>query len=668
MCGISALFSIKPSHTIARQIEEMNRLIAHRGPDDEGYVLFGSLDKEPSVAGGKDTPTNVYEYPSKYAPKNELKHFFGKAHFAALGHRRLSILDLSAAGHQPMCTEDRELWITYNGEVYNYLEIRRELEARGYVFATKTDTEVILKAYREWGDDAFSHMNGMFSFIIYDVLKKSVTAVRDRFGVKPLYYWFAPDGTLAIGSEIKQFTVLDGWQAHLEGQIAYDFLNWGVIDHSDKTFFSGVRQLRGGEYVTFSLSHMHERTLLKPKRWYSLKAKPFMGNLDQASRRFSELLEDSIRLRLRADVDIGSCLSGGLDSSAIVCVTNKLLKMAEAEGSQKTFSACSEIERFCERPFIDTVVNATGVDANYTYPSFDHVFEECKDIIWHQDEPFSSSSIYAQWLVFKMVKEKHVKVMLDGQGADEQLAGYHGFFGNRFYDLCRNLRWKTLYNEIKISGKMHPALRPFPLFANKFVPNALRQPLRKLMCKPATKPEWLNIDVLGAQDRDPYQTGRYKSVADQSTLQICHTSLPMLLHYEDRDSMAHSVESRTPFLDFRLVEFSLGLSSDHKISNGWTKRVLRESMKGVLPEVVRQRIDKMGFLTAEEEWLRKQGVKRFQTELKEVIESSHGIIKPAAMAHLQEIINGKRPFSYLPWRQIMFGYWMRRFKVNFQHL
>jgi asparagine synthase (glutamine-hydrolysing) len=211
---------------------------------------------------------------------------------------------------------------------------------------------------------------------------------------------------------------------------------------------------------------------------------------------------------------------------------------------------------------------------------------------------------------------------------------------------------------------MHPSLRPFPLFINKFVPDFLRQPLRKLMRRSATKPDWLDANLLNAKDRDPYQMGRHKSVVDQSMRQLSSTSLPMLLHYEDRDSMAHSVESRTPFLDFRLVEFSLGLSSDYKISNGWTKRVLRESMKGVLPETVRQRVDKMGFLTAEEEWLRRQGTERFRQELMGAVDSCQGILKSSAVGHFQEMVDGKRPFSYLPWRQIVFGYWMRRFNVS----
>lgn len=666
MCGISALFSIQPSYTLAKQIGAMTGLIRHRGPDDEGYVLFSPAHAggSPVALGGSDTPQDVYHAAAAYAPKGELAEHYGQPYDVALGHRRLSILDLSAAGHQPMCTADQRLWITYNGEVYNYLEMRRELEAKGHAFRTKTDTEVILKAYREWGVAAFDRMNGMFACVLYDVANRTVTAIRDRFGVKPLYYWMSPQGVLAVASEIKQFTALEGWQACLEGQSAYDFLNWGIIDHTEKTFFAGVRQLRGGEAVTFALADLHKGRPLQPRRWYVPTPRPFKGSLEQAGRRFGELLEDSIRLRLRADVDVGSCLSGGLDSSAIVCLTNRFLKQASVYGRQKTFSACSDVERFCERRFIDTVVAATGVDAHYTYPSLDHVFDDCRDIVWHQDEPFSSSSIYAQWQVFKLAKEQHVKVMLDGQGADEQLAGYHGFFGNRFYDLCCGLRWKTLYDEIKVSGQMHPSLRPLPLLANKFVPDRLRQPLRKLLGKPSIRPDWLGIDLLGAQDRDPYQLGRHKSVVGQSLQQLSHTSLPMLLHYEDRDSMAHSVESRTPFLDFRLVEFSLGLSSDHKISNGWTKRALREGMKGVLPEAIRQRMDKMGFLTAEEEWLRHRGVQRFRQELEGAIAASQGIIKPMAMDHLQEIVDGRRPFSYLPWRLIVFGYWMERFAVH----
>jgi asparagine synthase (glutamine-hydrolysing) len=664
MCGISAIFGNHVLVDIERYMTAMTQLIRHRGPDDEGYVFF-SQDRLPAtVLGGKDTPSEVFNAPFSYCPKHP-KHQDEEyiSYDIAFGHRRLSILDLSPAGHQPMGSKDQSVWITYNGEVYNYLEIRKELEALGHRFLTQTDTEVIIKGYQQWGKQAFHRLNGMFAFVIYDRIKRKALAVRDRFGVKPLYYWLSPLGFLVFASEIKQFTALPGWNPLMNEQLVYDFLNWGVIDHTSETLFSHVFQLRGGEYLEFCPENFCPADL-QPKKWYTLNAPTFQGSLEEASKKFCELLEDSIKLRLRADVAIGSCLSGGLDSSSIVCLTNRLLGEKLALGKQKTFSACSDVKRFDERHFIDTVVGATHVEAHYTYPHLENLFDECWDIAWHQDEPFTSTSIYAQWLVFKLVKEKQVKVMLDGQGADEQLAGYLGFFGNRFYDLFSKLRWKTLYREILATARLHGSLRPFPMLLDKVFPDVFRRPMRKIMRKDIAKPNWLNISLLGVEERNPQLQEKNKSILQQSRLQISQTSLPMLLHYEDRDSMAHSIESRTPFLDYRLVEFTLGLPSDYKISNGWTKHVLRESMKGILPEEIRSRTDKLGFVTAEEEWIKKQDPERFRQALDQAVACSRGVLHPSAKLIVDQMISGQRPFSFLPWRLISFGYWMERFSVK----
>lgn len=659
MCGIAALFSQKGHDNLSKMIAEMCSLVNHRGPDDEGFALFNFQSPIATMAGGQDTPSEVYQASLQYTPKQSI-HMMPAGNFqVALGHRRLSILDLSPAGHQPLCLEEGHLWITFNGEAYNYVEIRQELMALGINFKTHTDTEVVLKAYQQWGVKSFSKLNGMFAFVIYDSLKREMIAVRDRFGVKPLYYWKSPNGLIAFASEIKQFTVLPGWQASMNGQRVYDFLNWGSLDHTAETCFSGVKQLRGGEYVVFAFDNVKP----EPKKWYELTPIHFDGDFNQASVRFKELLESSIQLRLRADVDIGSCLSGGLDSSSIVCLANGMLRKSQASVRQKTFSACSDVKLYDESDFIKSVVSSTGVEAHYTYPQLADVFNECSDIVWHQDEPFGSTSIYAQWLVFKKSKEQGVKVMLDGQGADEQLAGYHGFFGNHCYDLFKTWHWKKLFDEMKATKAMH-SLNALPMLINKLVPHAIGQPLRRLMGLSATKPDWLNLNVLKANDVHPHCQRSNKSVLGQSIQQLSHTSVPMLLHWEDRDSMAHSVESRTPFLDYRLVEFTLGLASEYKISGGWTKRVLRESMKGILPEEIRTRIDKMAFATAEEEWLKKQDPYRFQTALKAAFDKSEGILTPKSLNLVHDMVQGKRPFSFLPWRIITLGYWFERFNVK----
>ena len=640
----------------------MTQLIRHRGPDDEGYILFKEDSQPPIILGGCDTPSEVYKSPLPYCPKKQVQEQKEIPCIASLGHRRLSIVDLSPAGHQPMASEDQTLWITYNGEIYNYIEVRQELISKGHNFQTQSDTEVILKAYQEWGSDCLQSFNGMFAFIIYDHARKRVFTARDRFGVKPLYYWISPQGSIAFASEIKQFSALPGWSPHINGQKVYDFLNWGVLNHTEETLFHGVRQLRGGECLDFDLTPSGTSNF-KPRQWYRLSPKPFKGSFEQAAHEYKDLLQNSIKLRLRADVDIGSCLSGGLDSSAIVCLSNQLLRNQEANGRQKTFSACSEVKRFDERSFIDMIVNHTDVKSHHVYPSIDSLFEESRSITWHQDEPFISTSIYAQWLVFKLVKENHVKVILDGQGADELLAGYHGFFGNRFYGLLRSLQLMKLFQEIATTKRLHKGTKPWPLILNKLMPDLIRQPIRKILGKSAANPAWLNVNLLNAHDRDPFHKHKHNLLQDQSRHQLLHSSLPMLLHFEDRNSMAHSIESRTPFLDYRLVEFTLGLPDEYKIKNGWTKRVLRESMKGILPEPIRSRIDKLGFVTAEEDWVKRHH-SQFLQSVDDSIDISNGILRPSVKGLASDIISGKRPFSYLLWRLISFGQWAKTFSVK----
>ncbi len=641
----------------------MTTIIRHRGPDDEGFAFFGTQPKEIFTVGGRDTPTDVFGAPFPYAPqKNEHRHIPKASFNAALGHRRLSILDLSAAGHQPMCTPNRRFWITYNGEVYNYIEVRKELESLGCHFVSQTDTEVILAAYQQWGSQALHRFNGMFAFVIYDSFENTFFAARDRFGVKPLYYWISPEGVIAFASEIKQFTVLPGWTSTLNGQEAHDFLNWGTKNHTAETFFSGVRQIQGGHYIFESLKNS-PRTLT-PRPWYKLEPLPFKGSFQEASEGFRQLLEDAIRLRLRADVPTGSCLSGGLDSSTIVCLTNLLLRGVNAADKQKAFIACSDVPRFNEKDFADIVVQHTNTEAHYTTPSLPHLFHIRSDLIWYQDEPFVSTSQFAQWSVFELVKQNKVKVILDGQGSDEQLAGYHGYFGNHFYDLLTKFKWATLLQEMKLSKQMHPSLQPHMLLFNKLTPDILRQPLRKWFGKTTQHSGWFDATRLRADPRDPLGNDPHKSVFHQSLQQIHRSSLPMLLHYEDRNSMAHSVESRTPFLDYRLVEYTLGLPSEFKISQGWTKRVLRESMKGILPEKIRNRIDKLGFVTAEEEWVRKEAPDQFRQAIREAVEVSQGIIHPSIYTATENIIAGRQPFNFLIWRLISFGEWMKRFSVK----
>ncbi len=675
MCGIAAIFDPHAPQSGAASIRAMMDIVRYRGPDDEGYASFANADASVSIFSGIDTPKPGTDEPLAYTPDQTVVDGNPGGSFLWLGHRRLAILDISPGGHQPMCSSDKDVWIVYNGEVYNYIELREELKLLGRSFNSESDTEVILAAYQQWGADCLRHFNGMFAFVLFDRKRRKLFAARDRFGVKPLYYWASPDGCLAFASEIKQFTVLQGWSPRLNGQRAYDFLNWGITDHTSETLFEGVFQLKNGEALELTLGVDNSPPLVAPGRqapaysWYDLQPVNFSGDYADAVENVRSLLTDSIRLRLRADVAVGSCLSGGLDSSSIVCIMNALLREQNAHSLQKTFSARAEVKEFDEKEFIDEVTRTTAVQSYDVYPPFEELFDTLDTITWHQDEPFGSTSIYAQWHVFKLAAANEVKVILDGQGADEQLAGYHNYFGTWFAQLVREARWIRLAREISATRRVHgySVVWAIKQAANNLIPDWLRQPLRHWVGKSSARNNLINLGVLKARPLDPFVNAgasSAKSVQEQSRIQLVATTLQMLLHWEDRDSMAHSIEARVPFLDFRLVEFILGLPDDYRINAGITKRVLRDAMRGVLPERVRMRMDKLGFVTPEESWLRERNPEEFRAALDAAINASQRVIEPRARDLLNQMIAGTKPFSFQIWRLISFGAWMRVFKVQ----
>lgn len=673
MCGIAALVLLDGLPEQLQHIAAMTATLRHRGPDDEGVALFGRKTREESIFGGEDTPPAVYESDLTYAPQYHTPDDLPESAVLALGHRRLSIIDPTPAGHQPMCSSDRRYWIVYNGEIYNYQELRRELETCGYRFVSNTDTEVLLAAYAHWGRDCLHRLNGMWAFIIYDTHEQKLFIARDRFGVKPLYYWFSPEGFLAMASEIKAFTVLPGWNPRINGSRVYDYLVSNLLDHTSETLFAGVYQVQGGEAAEFRVDDL--KAPLPIYRWYCLDPQQFAGTFDAAVAEFKRLLQDSVRLRLRSDVPGGSCLSGGLDSSSIVCLANDILREEQKESFQKTFSACSDVKQYDEREYIDEVVWARGAEAYYTYPSFEQLLEQLDEIIWHQDEPFKTTSIYAQWLVFELAATSGIKVLLDGQGADEQLCGYQWFFGCRYADHFHNMNWTRLWRDIKAVKSRHglSEFQSLSMMSYYLLPPSIRQLMKPYAMADQARPTWLDTDLLSACNGSAQRAGRSFSARPGSSLtttqsialdQMLCVSLPSLLHWEDRNSMAHSVESRVPFLDYRLVEYVMSLPEDYRIHEGVTKRVLREAMKGILPERVRMRMDKMGFYTAEDHWLRHEDPEIFRQLLQGAVQDSKGVLKSEVLDRLDRMLAGEEPTSALVWRWIIFGRWMRIFNVQ----
>lgn len=616
MCGIAAI--IGQNSKKSQEIKNMTNLVSHRGPDGEGFF---------------------------------------NDEFVSLGHRRLSIIDLSSGGHQPM--KKKDLWITYNGEVFNYLEIKEELVKLGHTFESHSDTEVILASYLQWGKECLHRFNGMFAFVIYDQSKSTVFAARDRFGVKPFYYWNHNE-QIYIASEIKQFTKLEGWKASLNEQMAYDFLSHSLLDHTEQTFFEGVQQLRPGHCLRIDLKSKYQ---VKSQIWYDLKDY-VAPSKKRTAIDFAQLLKSAVKLRLRSDVVVGSCLSGGLDSSAIVCLMNERMKTENTSAQQKTFSACSDVKKFDEKQFIDIVVKETKVDAKYTYPDQNHLFKVLEKLLWHQDEPFGSTSIFAQWCVFELARANNVKVMLDGQGADEQLAGYHSYFPIYWVSLLKRFKFLTLFAELKAAKNHHgySYLKVFKMMTALILPSWMLFFLRGFLSH--NSQIFFNFSSHVKKENPLKSLDAFSSMKQASYAQVSKTNLQMLLHWEDRNSMAHGVEARVPFLDYRLVEFTMGLDDEQKIQKGVTKSILREAMKGILPEPIRTRMDKLGFVTPEIVWVQERAPHLFRDALKEAVARSQGLIQPSILEYFEQALTNQKTFDFVIWRAICFGAWLKVFNVK----
>ena len=617
MCGITGVIRSEGRPVDPATIRAMGRSIAHRGPDDEGYLLANPASGNIQIFGGDDTPASVFAHAAPYCPEQPLEpeRVRGQAS-VALAHRRLSIIDMSAGGHQPICNADQSLWMLYNGEVYNYASVRKELTDLGHHFASDSDSEVVLHAYEEWGADCLVRFNGMFAIAILDRNRNKLFCARDRFGIKPFYYAHNHEG-FVFGSEIKALLQSGLVKPAPNLPILYTYLVRGTDDIFE-TFYEGIVPLAPGHHLTIDLDGRN----LSIERYYELpygKNKIKLSSDDYAEG-FREQFTRSIRYRMIADVPIGTCLSGGLDSSAIACVVDKLmrddgLKIAGSD-MQSTFSARYEDPRHDEGQWIDKVVNATGSVPHTTFPTGAELLDELDNFLWHHEEPFGGTSIYAQWRVFKLVKSSTdvgVKVTLDGQGGDETLGGYHRYFTTYFANLLSKGKFTRLKKELAGCQELHGyATRALASqVASVMTPVALKNALRSLANKPEY-PNWVSDKfgkaMVGHPDvmrrRDAYYDWTSGNVFEGDLHSSISYGIPRLLRHGDRNSMAHSIESRVPFLDHNLVEFCMAMPDEQKIHNGVTKRVLRDATKGLMPDAVRLRHSKLGFSTPQDSWFR----------------------------------------------------------------
>lgn len=542
MCGISGIIS---KNKIEKNlIEHMTDTIIHRGPDGFGY-----------------------HYDDKFV----------------FGHRRLAIVDLSEAGHQPMHYKDRYV-ITFNGEVYNHLELRDELEKNGYNFKSNTDTEVIMASYDFWGIECLNKFNGMWAFVLYDKLENKYFMSRDRFGKKPFYY-YKDESTFIFGSEIKVILA----HPNIKAKSNLNFLN-SYLDGDSKEY---VKETAFENIFRFDCSSYFEGTEeelfcdFKQNKFWELKPNINYEKFDEKkakeyAEQYYDLLEDAVKIRLRADVKVGSALSGGLDSSSIVYIVNKLLKEQNKEELQETFSSVYKsdgTQDYDESYFIDIMANKLKVHSNKIEPKEDDIPTEIQKMIWHLENP-PENSLMSSWHTFKLVSTTSVKVTLDGQGADEQLAGYLGYINSYLISLSYVDFYKEIIGILKIPNTLKHIVFSFIFIHLKLILG--KKNLNKI------------LKYIFGNSYDINLNQRLKNDFD--------TVLNNLLHYSDSTSMAFSIESRAPFMDYRLVEYLASIPASYKLRNGWTKYIARLAFNGKLPDDITWRKDKMGWPIPEKIW------------------------------------------------------------------
>ena len=595
MCGISGIINKNNQAVDLREIKKITDIVSHRGPDGEGFLLENNF---------------------------------------ALGHRRLAIIDISNVSDQPMWYEDKYA-IVFNGEIYNYLEIKSDLEKLGYAFKTKSDTEVILIAYECWGNDCIKRFNGMWSFCIYDKKKNILFCSRDRFGIKPFYYI---DGvnSFVFGSEIKQ--LLPYAKMTVNKKVLLDYLVLNLEEQSDETFFEGIQRLQPSHNLVYDLQ-THKKHF---ERYYSLEYKPEIGKLSITDAVFqckTDLI-DSIKLRLRSDVEVGTCLSGGLDSSSIAAIVAKEFKL---DANFKGIHAKSSEKYTDESHFAQIVADAGNINIVYTEPSEDYFKTHIEAVTMIQEEPIGGPSVFMQYAVFEKAKQEGCIVMLDGQGGDETLLGYERYFPSLLNDASF---FRKIVEMFKYSRKSRLSFLTVLMYYFYFKYPGLRRKRLLMKCSFIKKEYLDSIDTSILFEL----SNAYKSPFELQKIEITRTQLPHLLKYEDKNSMAHSIEARLPFLDYRTVENAVSFNPKFKINDGWSKFILRKATNEYLPEEIGWRRNKRSF-ESPRTWLNDKNY--FMSVIKESI----------ILAKIGTDINSKLSEDII-WKLFSIALWEKKFGVK----
>ena len=565
MCGISIILNRAGKEVdYTLPMKKMLTSMAHRGPDDEG-VLFVNNHSVVSQ-GNTDSDTDSRA-------------------FLALGHRRLSIIDTSEKGHQPMCFDDR-YWIVFNGEIYNYIELREILEQAGYHFQTRTDTEVILAAYSYWREDCFERFNGMWALAIYDSEDQKLVISRDRVGIKPLVYYQDGD-TIILASEIK--AIISTGLISTTPNLRYlkRFLNEGSLEYLRETAFQNIYRVPAGTYGVIDLTRETVEIPEMTVFWdpAAIEAEEDSVSYNELENRYRNILLESVRLRLRSDVPVGSAFSGGLDSSSIVLMVNRLLLDEGKTERQQTFSTVYRQEgtQHCdESDFIDAMTARLNLSSHKVEPVAADVAKRYMETVYMMDSP-QKNSLMSYIFTYDLIKKHGVTVSIDGQGADEIQGGYIFYLVNHLANLKLRELLRTAGDFLRLGD------------SRKYIVYGVAV---NLMRRVGLKQAWLRILKLIGRSKNPFLTLNQRLVED------IKGNLVNLLHYGDRGAMAFSVESRFPFLDYRMIEFWLSLPEEYKLKDGWTKFLARKSLAGELPDNITWRKLKLGWAMPEEVWFK----------------------------------------------------------------
>jgi asparagine synthase (glutamine-hydrolysing) len=589
MCGIFGIWKLDGEAVDQGKLQLATNAIRHRGPDDEGYLLVDTRAGRTRSCGGPDTDSRL--------SLPDLSQFRSERFDLAFGFRRLAILDLSPSGHQPMSSHDGKLWIVFNGEIYNYRELRTELAEFGHDFKSTSDTEVILAAYQQWGESCVEHFNGMFALAIWDAAARKMFIARDRFGEKPFHYVYIPGRLFAFGSEMKALWAAGLAERRIHEETLALFTQHGQVEIGEQTIYEGIRRLPQAHCLTLTADGR-----LQKRRYWDIDPRVTIEGWkeERYAEEFRERFISSVNLRLRADVPVGSSLSGGLDSTTVVSVINRLLP---DNAVQKTFSARFEDPSRDEGKWMDLVTRSNRVERHDVWPTAERFFEELSDLFWHQEEPFTSASVYAQWSVMRLAKQNGVTVLLDGQGADEMLAGYHSYFDVMTDDLINSfdlrgyLKWRqdclTMHGIVPGSFR-----RTFRRTLSEKTPGGVKRVLKTGLKAVRPLPQ---VDVVGPDF--PREFSKVSSLRRYLWWNTTRVGLVELLRYADRNSMAHSREVRLPFLDHNLVEFVFKLPTPLLVKDAWTKWILREAFRGIVPDEITNRVDKLGYMPPQQKWL-----------------------------------------------------------------